>query len=257
MKKETVSIVGCGWLGKALAKRLEKTHWVKASVQSEESFNVLEIEKKYILNHENRFTKEAFYEADSLIISLPPRGAYLDNLASIVKNVKLGTQLILLSSTSVYVQTSGVVREESTKKLLNPNLMLQGERLVQKLFPSVLILRLGGLMGYNRVAGKYTAGKVLEEDAPVNYLHRDDAVNIMLLVMEKKIKAEVLNVTAQVDASKREIYEYNSKKYGFEKTAFKSLNIVGKKVSSLKLLALLNYTFKYDSCETICGGEGF
>jgi len=250
-EKQTISILGCGWVGKALAKSLEEKYYVKASVQSEKSYANLEMKEKYMLNKENAFFEASFYETDSLIISLPPREGYLENLQQIVKQVQSGTQLILLSSTSVYSQTSGTVVEDDTQNIQAANLMLQGERLVQKLFPSVLVLRLGGLMGYDRIAGKYTAGKVVAFDAPVNYVHRDDVVNVMVLSIEKNIKSNVFNVTAPMSETKKEIYDYNAKKYGFEKTNFKTDEVKGKKVSSTKLVEEIAYNFLYFKCENI------
>ena len=252
MKKEIISILGCGWVGKALARQLDVDYAVKASVRSEEAYETLNVEKKYILNTENHFKKASFYETDTLIISLPPRDNYLVNLQEIVKNVHKTTQLILLSSTSVYAQTSGIVLEEDTQEIKTPNLMLQGERLVEELFPSVVILRLGGLMGYNRVAGKYTAGKSLEHDAPVNYVHRDDVVNVIELCIKKKLMFSVMNVTAPIEVSKKEIYDFNSQKYAFKKTFFVSSEIKGKYVSSTKLSEELAYNFLYFKCENIC-----
>jgi nucleoside-diphosphate-sugar epimerase len=250
MKKETVAILGCGWIGKALAKRLEKTYFLKASVQSDSSFTKLDVENKYILNRENRFRKKEFYETNTLIISLPPRENYLENLKEIVSQIKSDTQLILLSSTSVYPQTEGVVVERDTDSIIMPNLMLEAERLLKFFFPSVLILRLGGLMGYGRVAGKYTASKSVVYDSPVNYVHRDDVVNVIIDCIEKEMRENTLNVVAPIGESKKEIYDFNALKYGFEKTHFKSLELKGKRVSSKKL----NYLFRYVKGEDICLG---
>jgi nucleoside-diphosphate-sugar epimerase len=175
-----------------------------------------------------------------LVISIPPRGAYIENLKTILTHIKEPTQLILLSSTSVYTQTQGVVKEEDTKTIQNPSLMLQAERLMQTLYPSLLILRLGGLMGYNRIAGKYTAGKTLEHNAYVNYVHRDDVVEVITKCIEQNSRANIFNVVAPINATKKEVYDYNSKRYGFEKTYFESSEIKGKRVSSLKLQEELN-----------------
>jgi hypothetical protein len=241
-----VSILGCGWVGKALAKKLEPFYSVMVSVQSQSSLDKLEIKNKIILNSSNGFSSSEFYETDVLIIAIPPRDAYLENLNTIFTYIKKDTQVILLSSTSVYTQTKGVVSEKDTEKITNPPLMLQAERLLQQKYPSLLILRLGGLMGYNRVAGKYTAGKTLEHDAYVNYVHRDDVVAIIEKCIEQNIKANCFNVVAPLRATKRKIYDYNSKCYGFEKTLFLSSEVKGKRVSSLKLMEEIGNLFLFD-----------
>jgi len=238
-----VSILGCGWVGKALAKQIEPFYSVMVSVQSQSSLDTLEVKNKIILNSSNGFSSSEFYKTDVLIIAIPPRDAYLKNINTIFTHIKKDTQVILLSSTSVYIQTKGVVREKDTEKISNPPLMLQAEQLLQDKYSSLLILRLGGLMGYNRVAGKYTSGKTLEHDAYVNYVHRDDVVAIIEKCIEQNIQANCFNVVAPLRATKREIYDYNSKCYGFGKTLFLSSEVKGKQVSSLKLIEKVGYRF--------------
>ena len=235
--KQKISILGCGWVGKALASHLKNTYSIMASVQSQNSFDRLEVENKTILNAQNSFESPSFYNTDTLIIAIPPRGAYIENLKTIFSHIQNHTQVILLSSTSVYTQ---------------PSLMLQAEKEVQVLYPSLLILRLGGLMGYNRIAGKYTAGKTLEHDSYVNYVHRDDVVQVITKCIEKNIRANVFNVVAPLKSTKKEIYAYNSERYGFERTYFQSPKVQGKKVSSTKLIETLEYKFSFESLEDIC-----
>jgi hypothetical protein len=232
---KTISILGCGWVGKALYHHLKPSYLIKASVQSESSFKKLEVPKKYILNPDNHFKNNDFYKTNVLIISLPPRGDYLSYLNSILQQIQSSTQLILLSSTSVYTQTSGIVNEKDTKNIEKPSLMLQGERLVQKHYPDVLILRLGGLMGYDRVAGKYTAGKTLAHDAPLNMVHRDDVVAVIAQCINNKIKNSVVNLITPLKQTKKELYDHHAEMYGFEKTYFESLELKGKKVSCEKM----------------------
>lgn len=246
-----VSILGCGWVGKALALELENTYTIMASVQSQSSFDALKVKRRVILNQKNNFNSPSFYKTNTLIIAIPPRGAYLENLITIISHIQEPTQLILLSSTSVYTQTEGVITEEDTQNITTPSLMLQAEEELQALYPSLLILRLGGLMGYNRIAGKYTDGKTLVHNAYVNYVHRDDVVAVIKKCIEKDIRATTYNVVAPIGATKKEIYDYNSKRYGFKKTNFKSNDIKGKQVSSKKLQKELNYTFLCSSIESI------
>ncbi len=127
------------------------------------------------------------------------------------------------------------------------SLMLEAERVFIKLRPSTLILRLGGLMGYDRVAGKYSAGKSFDYDVYVNYIHRDDVVNIIELMIEKNIQAECFNLVAPVHCARSDVYHHNAEDFGFEKSTFDSLELQGKKVSSSKLLARLGYQFIYEN----------
>ena len=235
MKK--ISIFGCGWVGKALAKELYNHYEVMASVQSQSSFDLLEVAYKFLLTPTNIYNKK-FYNTDVFIIAIPPRGEYLQTLTSILSHLKPSTQLILLSSTSVYSQTKGVVKEEDTYTIKEPSLMLQAERLVQSKHKDAVILRLGGLMGYDRIAGKYTAGKTKAYDAPVNYIHRDDVIGVIHLCMEKNIRDEVFNVVVPSHPKQSEVYAFNTKKFGFEKTCFSSDEVRGKVVCTHSLIEL-------------------
>jgi len=242
--KQTISIFGCGWVGKALAQHLQPKH-IKASVQSLESFETLQIQDKYLLNKDNNYFHKDFYNSDVLIIAIPPRGEYLETLKQVLHYTAKKTQIILLSSSSVYPQTQGTVKEADTQNIKEPSLMLEAELLVKKIREDVLILRLAGLMGYNRISGKYTAGKRVKYNAPVNLIHRDDVTEIIHQLIEKQIKNEIFNLVAPEHPSKKELYQHNAKKFGFEATTFENDENKGKIVSSQKLIDYLDYKFIY------------
>ena len=242
MSIKRVSIFGCGWVGKALLEELRHDYEVHCSVENQSSYDALEGEKRFLLSADNLYEK-IFYDVDVLVIAIPPRGEYLETLTQLLSFLPSNRQLILLSSTSVYTQTKGVVIEYDTQEIEEPTLMLQAERLVASLRSDVVILRLGGLMGYDRVAGKYTAGKTKAHDVPVNYIHRDDVVSVIKLCIEHDIRAEVFNVVAPLHPKQSEIYALNAKAFGWENTYFESDELRAKVVSSEKLVAYFNYQF--------------
>jgi len=220
-----VSIFGCGWVGKALKKELEEEYVVNCSVRSKYPY------------------PKSFYDVGTMVIAIPLKGNYLQILKEFLSTFSSNRQLILLSSTSVYPHTKGVVKEGDTQDITTPSLMLQAERLVLSLFPNVVILRLGGLMGYDRVAGKYTAGTTKAHDAPVNYIYRDDVVAVIKLCIENGVKEETFNVVAPSHPKQSEIYTKNAKKFGWKNTYFESDEVIGKVVSSGKLVDFFGYGF--------------
>ncbi len=236
-----ISIFGCGWVGKALLQELKHDYEVNCLVQSQSSYDSLEGENRFLLSTNNLYD-EKFYDADVMVVAIPPRGEYLETLTQLLSFLPSSTQLILLSSTSVYTQTEGMVKEGNTQKIEEPTLMLKAERLVASLRCDVVILRLGGLMGYERIAGRYTAGKTKAYDAPVNYIHRDDVVSVIKLCIEYKSRAEIFNVITPLHPKQSEIYALNAKVFGLEETYFDSNEVKGKVVSSEKLV----YYFKYE-----------
>lgn len=242
-KLKKISIFGCGWLGKPLALELEKRYIVKGSVQSTSSYNKLRIKQKYILNLKNISDASSFFDTDILIIAIAPKKLYKEAISALLANIDKTTNIILLSSTSIYTQQEGEITEKDSHDIKNPSLMLEVERVLYKDLKNILILRLGGLMGYDRIAGKYSASKSLEHDSYANYIHRDDVIRVIEHLIKLNINRGVYNVVAPMHRSKKEIYAKNAKKFGFDKTDFISKEIRGKKVLSDKLCEELGYIF--------------
>jgi len=208
--RKKVSILGCGWVGKALqASLLHDTH---------------------CLSRDRSANSEAqLYDCDVLVIAIPPRDNYLEVLEETLSHISSKTQVILLSSISFYDGKA---------------LVVEAETLLQNLDENVVILRLGGLMGYDRVAGKYTAGKVLTSDSRTNYIHRDDVVGIIDSIIEQDIRGEFFDVVAPLQSTKRVIFSQNAKKFGFKETEFLGGDEIGKELSSTKVCEVLDYVFK-------------
>ncbi|CAA6803381.1 MAG: Unknown protein [uncultured Sulfurovum sp.] len=209
--KKIISILGCGWVGEALKEALESSYTVQC------------LSRNMITNKE-----QDKYTCDTLVIAIPPRENYLEVLTLTMEQIEASTQVIFLSSTSFYDGREMVVKGEAVIKTLDNN---------------VLILRLSGLMGYKRIAGKYTAGKTKAHDARVNYVHRDDVVQIIRLCIEKEVVNNIFNVTAPLHPKQSEIYTKNAKVFGWENTYFESMEVLGKVVSSKKLVNYFGYEF--------------
>ena len=207
---KTISILGCGWVGKALQASLP--HDVHC-LSRDSSAN----------------TEAGMYDCDVLVIVIPPRDNYLEVLAETLSLVSAQTQVILLSSISFYDGKA---------------LVVEAETLLQKLDENVVILRLGGLMGYDRIAGKYTAGKVLTSDSRTNYVHRDDVVGIIESIIEQDIRGEFFDVVAPLQSTKKVIFATNAGKFGFKETEFLGGDVVGKELIPTKLYEHLGYVFK-------------
>lgn len=242
-----VSIFGCGWLGTALANILESEYIVKVAVKTSSSYSSLSFANKFLLNEQNRYFSKDFFETDVLVISIPPSTKYIDILQKILKYVSNHVQVVLCSSISVYAQNIGIIIEEGNTKILfnNNSAVLEGELKVLEMIPKANILRLGGLMGYSRVAGKYTAGKNIQCDGYTNYIHRDDVVEIMKLFIENRYLGRTYNLVSPQSCLKSELYDKNASKYGFEKSNFLSYEVQGKRVSSKKLIKETGYDFLY------------
>ena len=211
MKK--VAILGCGWIGNTLIQSLDTNKYDTICLSRN-------IEENIKNNH---------YDCDTLVIAIPPRNNYLEILTKTLEQINSHTQVILLSSISFYD---------------GKYLVIEAETLVQSMHEESVILRLGGLMGYDRVAGKYTAGKVLTSDSRTNYIHRDDVVNILINIIENNIRDEVFDVVAPAQSTKKEIFSQNAKVFGFKGTEFLQGDEVGKILVPTKLCEVLGYVFE-------------
>jgi len=80
-------------------------------------------------------------------------------------------------------------------------------------------------MGYDRIAGKYSASKSVAYDSYANYVHRDDTIRVIEHLIELDITKGIYNVVAPLYKSKKEIYDQNAKKFGFDKIDFISEEI--------------------------------
>ncbi len=263
---ETVSILGCGWLGMALAKDLiEKGYKVKGSTTKPEK--AVEMEKLGITAFEIRMLPEPegdhlheFLDSDLLIIAIPPgtKSGMADSyhptqIKYLVDDIEKSTtnKVIYISSTSVYPtnnQESFETAPLNPQDATNKSVLLAEEVLLKNPVFKTTVLRCGGLMGYDRVPGKYFAGEKNLKTAkvPVNYIHRDDVVLIVEEIIKQGKWGEIYNVAAPKHPTRKEVYMANARIFGFEMPTFDETHEMPfKTVNSSKLMGDLNYRFKY------------
>ncbi|GAB3897936.1 NAD(P)H-binding protein [Spirosoma agri] len=264
MSQEIVSIIGCGWIGLPLAEQLLSAGYVvKGSTTTAEKVTLLRQKKidvhQLLLNPEPIGDLAALLEADTLVIDIPPKAAKTGDdfhplqIQHIIDAVQQSTvqHVIYVSSTSVYPDLNRVVVEDDItipEQSPSPGLVM-AERLVQTLEPerSVTILRCGGLLGYDRNPGKYVAGKTVDTGSvPVNYLHPDDAVGILTVLVQQK-PAGVYNAAAPLHPTREAIYRKSCSEFGYALPTFVEppKPVPYKVISPAKLLEAIAYTFHY------------
>lgn len=264
-----VSIIGCGWLGLPLAKYLlaGRCTAVKGSTTSPDKLETLR--KAGIEAYAVSLSPEPqgggwqeLLNVDSLIVDIPPRSSkqgeefhpqQIQHLAELIKKSPV-SEIIYVSSTSVYPELNRVVQEEDVVRAdqsAAPHLV-EAEHALTSLRGTnrkVAVLRCGGLMGYDRIPGKYVRGKkgITTGHVPVNYVHRDDVVAIIGALLTSGITDETLNVVAPQHPVRREVYGSSCREFGWESPTFAEPEQVEsfKVVSSDKIIRLLNYTFLF------------
>lgn len=258
--KHSVSILGCGWLGLPLAKHLiSNNHVVKGSTTSELKIEILEDSgvESFIIDLSDSGSKEklpAFLASQYLVIAIPPRAKHHNNfqeqIESLIPFIEKSTieKIILISSTSVYPNTNGLVAEEfkGEPKSKSGRVLLEVETLLQSNISfQTTILRMAGLYGYDRNPGRFLAGKkeLSNADGKVNLIHQDDCVEIIFNILEKQLWGEVFNCCSDKHPTRQEFYTKASSALGMEPPEFLSVESVFKIVSNQKVKAALNYKF--------------
>ncbi len=271
IEKKRISILGCGWLGFPLAQRLlsdDISCQVKGSTTSSdkiEKFKQLGIEGFLLnLNPEisgNEDEIKSFFDCDALIISIPPRltknepDFHPRQIQSVIEHIKNSPvkEILYISSTSIYPDLNRIVVENDvTSPEQSPSpAMVEAENLLINLRGerNVSILRHGGLLGYNRIPGKYVKGQkdMTTGSIPVNYIHPDDSVGIMISILQKGVVNETFNIVAPLHPTRKEIYIKSCAQFDWEAPTFAEQDIQPdfKIISAEKLNSFYQYNFKY------------
>lgn len=268
-----ISILGCGWLGLPLAKALlENGSPVNGSTTSNEKLSVLEnlgIQPFLLALESNKISGniETFLQGSkTLIIDIPPKlsGDNTDNFVCKIKTLipfieKSSIENVLfISSTSVYGDDNSSVTEETKTcpETESGKQLVQSEQLLlnNSNFKTT-ILRFGGLIGEDRHPIKFLAGRenLDNPDAPINLIHQEDCIGIILKVIEKglrqaqtdnKVWGEIFNAVAPFHPSREDYYTQKALEQNLALPKFNHEKIsVGKTISNGKIKTILNYTF--------------
>ena len=268
----SVSIVGCGWLGQALAKSLmAEGTYVLASYQSQstlEKLNELNIPATALTlpcavddKGEIFGVDKALFEQDVLVIAIPPqiKKGKVDYPLKIQQLVALAERgqikhIILLNSTAIYNGIEGEVDENQALNLSAEKVatLLEAEQAVQMFTKQVHILRLAGLVGPKRHPGKFLqSGRVFTDaSAQVNLVHQTDVVNIIKLLIKDSSRHSpaIYNVVSGTKVDRKSYYQAAAKALGLPIPEFEQAPVLNpsKKVNGDKLRQNLGYSYVYD-----------
>lgn len=262
-KNKSIAILGCGWLGFPLAKVLLKIGYVvKGSVRSTTAFQQLEqagiepflldLETNTITGHIHKFLNNT----EILLISIPPKlrtdangnfVAKIKNLIPYIQNTKI-KNIIFISSTSVYGNSQHELVTEETipsPETESGKQLLEVEQILRKNIDfQTTIVRFGGLIGSDRNPIHFLRqqNEIKNPDTPINYIHLDDCLGILIQIIQQEKWEETFNAIAPYHPTKEEYYS--------ELTTEKEVPILEKKsdahgkiISSEKLQTVLHYQF--------------
>lgn len=258
---KTVSILGCGWFGFALAKQLVADGYlVNGSTTSPEKLQLLSENriKPFLVNLSNETitADESFFEADVLFICIPPKrnsnelSSYPSKIKTILNSVQGKTvKVILISSTSVYGDENKTVNEHSVTipDTDSGKMVFAAEDILKSHAPNnFTIIRFAGLIGSQRNPGRFFAGKkdVPNGLSPVNLIHQKDAVGIAEAILKNQAFGRIYNACSPIHPTKKDFYSFAAIKSELEIPEFLEEKKSWKIVESVNVPGFLEYDFK-------------
>ena len=261
--KFSVGIIGCGWLGRALAIQLQQ-QCIDVFATRSNALNVQTLQlsgidsqvlslpaEQLILNQHPVFTQNC------IVIAITPqfrRGKVdyaekIQQLVSAAQQSKHVKKVILVSTTSAYNGLFGEVDEtnELNESADNVGLIKQAEQSILGLnqqsklnsndyshvSPSpnspklACVLRLSGLVGPDRHPGNFLKhGRMFSSpEASVNLIHQDDAVGLILALLKNNTFSGIVNGVSQTKATKAQYYSAAAKALNLPEPRFNHENI--------------------------------
>ncbi|QWA09326.1 SDR family oxidoreductase [Sodalis ligni] len=239
MKK--IAIVGLGWLGMPLAlSLLAKGYGVtgtKTTPDGVDAARMCGVEcYPLLLTPEIQAEPDdmaALLQVEALIVTLPaghtaqrPEDYFLAVRQVVDSALSFGVpRIIFTSSTSVYGDTVGTLRENSPLEPVTPTAICLRE-LEQWLHrlpnTSVDILRLAGLVGPSRHPGRFLAGKTHLPGGShgVNLVHQSDVISAIELLLKLPKGGHLYNICAPGHPAKRDYYPARARELGTKPPEF-------------------------------------
>ena len=233
-----IAIIGCGWVGERLAKFLAaKGNHVIATTTSTENLTMLKnvATEVHLLDFTTTLNFDFLDAVEVAIFSMPiSRNSWHQGFDHL--NQKF-PKTLLFSSTGIYPTQSGVYSEEHTADLRSD--IASSENLIRHKYPQTNILRFGGLMGDERSLQNFFKNRLPENPAKAtNYIHYQDILAAVALLLPSEIKAETYNIVAPEHPTIAEVLQLENP--GTKDPASASEQRI---VSSQKFIQDFNYTF--------------
>ena len=252
-----ICIVGMGWLGKELGVKLKNLgHYVTGTTTSISKVDDLgEMVDEVKVLKLSDYNVSFLQGCDILIYTIPPSSSDKYSKLSCMffheaLEINPNITIIYTSSTSVYGNEDRQINEKS---LINPSSdsakkISEVELCIQRNFNEWAIFRLGGLVGGKRHPVKYLAGRsgVSKPLAPVNLLHREDAVQAISHVLSS-FKSGIYNLCSENHPPKKTFYNAIVKQNQMKAIEFDKNDISKDKVVTCSAIKESGFEFKYTS----------
>ncbi|MGJ8551051.1 NAD(P)H-binding protein [Winogradskyella wichelsiae] len=262
-----ISIIGCGWLGFSLAKKLVETGFnINGSTTTTDKLNLLkehDINPFLVTLNPSEISgdyTQFLTGSDTVIINIPPglrknpnknHVAEIKHLIHEIEKQKV-KQVLYISSTSVFqneinfpiitVSTVPNAISNSGRQLIEIEKMLQENSNFK-----TTILRFGGLVDEERHPGQFLSGQkeISNPEAPTNLIHKTDCIAIITSILKNDLWGKAINAAYPKHQTKKTYYTNYCKLQNLPLPIFNTLEeSKGKIIESKIMVQLLKYTFK-------------
>ncbi|QBA63149.1 NAD-dependent epimerase/dehydratase family protein [Muriicola soli] len=259
-----IGILGCGWLGFALAKKLiSQEYTVLGSTTTRANLEILK-QEGIVPFYVELFKDGArgdlidfLKEVDILIVNIPPKrksdtSDYFNKIEQLHEACKIMhvEKVIFVSSTSVYGDLQGEVTEKSKPKPVTTSAkaVFKAEKLfAEDASISSTIVRFGGLIGPDRHPVTYLSGQqnLSNGDETINLIHLEDCLDIILSIIMEDWWGKLINGVYPLHPVKSDYYVQEARKRGLALPSY-TKGYAGKsgKVVKAKTLESLGFQFK-------------
>lgn len=231
--KERIGIMGCGWLGFPLAKRLAASGYtVCGTTTTKGNLDILKsegISPFYVELFEGGVKGQLIpflKDIDMLVINVPPgrkgaAGAYLKKMAQLHEAIRIMhiSRILFVSSTSVYGDIQGEVTEKTTPKPATAT--AKDLWAVERLFMEDPLLktttvRFGGLIGPDRHPVTFLSGQknLKNGDDIINLIHLEDCLLLLEAIIANEWWGVLYNGVYPYHPTKRTYYTTEARKRG-------------------------------------------
>lgn len=240
MKKGKIGLIGVGFLGKPLARKL-----------TEEGYDVVgTTTREYDLTKQN--VPENLKHCDVVIYDVPPL-ADTDAVERCFQQFSKNQKFIYISSTSIFGPNAGPIDESYRPEESSPYapIVLKLENIVKENFTDLCLLRFGGLYGntqeHKRHPITFLAGKnhLKTGSEFLHLVHVDDCIEAILAVLEENFFPCELNILSDLRITKKEYYTTMAKKLELEIPLYDDVEIKNPtRISNEKSKQLLGITYR-------------
>jgi nucleoside-diphosphate-sugar epimerase len=248
-QNQHIGILGLGWLGAPLAKRLCAIGYQVFGTTTQTEKTALFDGTKITSCHwkEGSQLPKWMSSLDTLIINIPPTKTanYGPLMETLCGSVSWNCHIVFTSSSGIYSSQDGIINEHAD--LLLDSALYQAEEIIKNQL-NFTVLRLAGLIGGTRHPIHFLSGKTVNNgNWPVNLLTLNDALNAIEKVLSFPATNQTYNVCNPEHPTKLDYYSYFAEKLKLPLPQFIPGESDGKTIDS----GLFEHTFQFSFLTSI------